>query len=327
MSDASKKEALEAALKQIEKDLGKGTIMRWDEDSKMNVEVIPTGIISLDKALGVGGLPKGRIIEIYGPEASGKTSLALNMVAQVQAMGGTVAYIDNEQALDPVWAAKLGVNMKELIISQPSIAEEVLTIVDKFVRSGALDLIVVDSVAAMTTRAELEGEMGESIVGLKARLMSQSLSKLAGVVSNTKTMLIFINQLRDKINTYGWGPKETTTGGQALKFYASVRLDVRKIGAIKDGENIIGNNTKVKVAKNKVAPPFKEAEFNIYYDTGIDKIGAIFDTCVTLGLIDKDKSTYSYKGVELGVGRNGGLEGLKANPEILKQLTESLKGK
>ena len=320
-----KKKALEATILQIEKQFGKGSIMKMGAmAANSNIEVIPTGCLTLDLALGVGGLPKGRIIEIYGPESSGKTTVTLHVIAQVQKMGGTAAFIDAEQALDPVYAANLGINLDELYLSQPDNGEQALEIVDSLVRSNAIDLIVVDSVAALTPKAEIEGEMGDSFIGLQARLMSQALRKLVAIGNKSKTCIIFINQLREKVGVL-FGSPETTPGGKALKFYSSVRLDVRKVDQVKDGADVIGNKTRVKVVKNKVAPPFKTAEFDIIYGKGISQSGCILDLAVTNGLIEKSGSWFSYNGEKIGQGKENAKKYLESNPEIMDLLEQKIK--
>lgn len=312
--------ALEAALKSIEKDFGKGAIMRLGEaSSKMNVETIPTGCLPLDIALGVGGIPRGRIIEIYGPESSGKTTVALHMIAQAQRQGGLAAFIDAEHALDPVYAKNLGVDIDNLLISQPDNGEQALEIVDALVSSGALDIIVIDSVAALVPRAEIAGEMGDSHVGLHARLMSQALRKLTGIVSKFRTATVFINQIREKVGVM-FGNPETTTGGRALKFYSSVRLDVRRVESIKSGQDVIGNRTRVKVVKNKVAPPFKQADFDIMYGKGISHEGSLLDLATQMEIINKSGSWYSYGDVRIGQGRENAKEFLIGNPEMAKEV-------
>ena len=319
-----KKKALDLALSQIEKNFGKGSVMKLGEYKAMGVEAIPTGALSLDMALGIGGLPRGRIVEIYGPESSGKTTLALHVIAEAQKEGGDVAFIDAEHALDPVYAKKLGVNIDELIVSQPDTGEQALEITDILVRSGALDVIVVDSVAALVPKAEIDGDMGDSHMGLQARLMSQALRKLAGVINKSKTVIIFINQLREKIGVM-FGNPETTTGGRALKFYASVRLDIRKIDFIKQDGKVIGNRVRVKIVKNKVAPPFREAEFDIMYGEGISKIGNIFDMAVNLDIIEKSGSWFSYNGNRIGQGRENVKKYLLNNPEILDEVEKKVR--
>jgi recombination protein RecA len=319
-----KQKALEAALAQIEKNFGKGSVMKLGENAAMDIEAIPTGSLSLDIALGIGGLPKGRIIEIFGPESSGKTTLALHVVAEAQKQGGICGFVDAEHAIDPVYARKLGVNVDELLISQPDTGEQALEITDTLVRSGALDVLVVDSVAALTPRAELEGDMGDSLPGLQARLMSQALRKLTGSISKTHCMVIFINQIRMKIGVM-FGSPETTTGGNALKFYSSVRLDIRRIGQIKEREETVGNQTRVKVVKNKVAPPFKQVEFDIMYGQGISKTGEIIDLGVKAGIVDKSGAWFSYEGERLGQGRENAKQFLQANPAIMKEIEVAIR--
>ena len=310
-----KKKALQTALAQLDKSFGKGTVMRLGDRPEMNVEAIPTGSLALDAALGIGGVPKGRIIEIYGPESSGKTTLALHILAECQKMGGEVAFVDAEHALDPVYAAALGVDIDNLLVSQPDTGEQALEITDALVRSGAVDAVVVDSVAALTPRAEIEGEMGDTFVGLQARLMSQALRKLAGTISKTNCVVIFINQLRMKIGVM-YGNPETTTGGNALKFYASVRLDVRRTESIKEGGNVIGNKTRVKVVKNKVAPPFREAMFDIMYGQGISKWGELVDLAVEMDIVQKSGSWFSMGDERIGQGKESVKTYLMANPDI-----------
>mgnify|MGYP001545082182 FL=1 len=319
-----KQKALEAALAQIEKNFGKGSVMKLGENAAMDIEAIPTGSLSLDIGLGIGGLPKGRIIEIFGPESSGKTTLALHVVAEAQKRGGLCGFVDAEHAIDPVYARKLGVNVDDLLISQPDTGEQALEITDTLVRSGALDVLVVDSVAALTPRAELEGDMGDSLPGLQARLMSQALRKLTGSISKTHCMVIFINQIRMKIGVM-FGSPETTTGGNALKFYSSVRLDIRRIGQIKEREDTVGNQTRVKVVKNKVAPPFKQVEFDIMYGEGISKTGEIIDLGVKAGIVDKSGAWFSYEGERLGQGRENAKQFLKANPAIMKEIEMAIR--
>ncbi|MBS0186166.1 MAG: recombinase RecA [Proteobacteria bacterium] len=320
-----KGKALEAALGQIERAFGKGSIMRLGtHEQSVDIETISTGSLGLDLALGIGGLPKGRIIEIYGPESSGKTTLALHVVAEAQKAGGTCAFVDAEHALDPSYAKKLGVNLEELLISQPDTGEQALEIADTLVRSGAVDVLVVDSVAALVPKAELEGDMGDTHVGLQARLMSHALRKLTGSVSKSHCMVIFINQIRQKIGIM-FGSPETTTGGNALKFYASVRIDIRRIGAIKDKDEIIGNQTRVKVVKNKVAPPFKVVEFDILYGEGISKLGEIIDLGVKANLIEKSGSWYSYKDQRIGQGREAARMFLKEHPEVTAEIEKSIR--
>ena len=323
--NSERKKALDAALSQIEKQFGKGSVMKLGEYKAMEVEAISTGALSLDMALGIGGLPRGRIIEVYGPESSGKTTLALHVIAEAQKLGGEAAFIDAEHALDPVYAKKLGVNIDELIVSQPDTGEQALEITESLVRSGALDVIVVDSVAALVPKAEIDGDMGDSHMGLQARLMSQALRKLAGAINKTKTVIIFINQLREKIGVM-FGNPETTTGGRALKFYASVRLDIRKIENIKQDGNVIGNRARVKIVKNKVAPPFREAEFDIMYGEGISKIGNIFDMAVNLDIIEKSGSWFSYNGNRIGQGRENVKKYLQDNPDILDEVEKKVRG-
>lgn len=317
--DENKQKALAAALGQIEKQFGKGSIMRLGEDRTMDVETISTGSLSLDIALGAGGLPMGRIVEIYGPESSGKTTLALHVLAEAQKRGGEVAFVDAEHALDPVYAAAIGVDIDSMLVSQPDTGEQALDITDALVRSGAIDVVVVDSVAALTPRAEIEGEMGEAFVGLQARLMSQALRKLAGTVSKTNCIVIFINQLRMKIGVM-YGNPETTTGGNALKFYSSVRLDVRKIEAIKSGTEIVGNRTRVKVIKNKCAPPFREAVFDIMYGEGISRFGELLDIAVTLELVNKSGSWFSVGDERIGQGRDNAKQYIADHPELAAEL-------
>lgn len=320
-----KKQALTAALAQIEKQFGKGSVMRMGDGNTMrDLQIISTGSLGLDIGLGVGGLPRGRIIEIYGPESSGKTTLALHVVAEIQKAGGTAAFVDAEHALDPQYAEKLGVDLKELLISQPDNGEQALEITDMLVRSGGVEIVVVDSVAALTPKAEIEGDMGDSHMGLHARLMSQALRKLTASINRTNTLVIFINQIRSKIGVM-FGNPETTTGGNALKFYASVRLDVRRIGTIKKGEEQIGNETRVKVVKNKVAPPFKEVVFEILYGEGISRLGEIIDLATELKFIEKSGSWYSYKGEKLGQGKDNVRQFLKENPSIAQDLEQQIR--
>jgi recombination protein RecA len=316
---SDKKKALQTALAQIDKSFGKGTVMRLGDRPEMNVEAIPTGSLALDAALGIGGVPKGRIIEIYGPESSGKTTLALHILAEAQKRGGEVAFVDAEHALDPVYAAALGVDTDNLLVSQPDTGEQALEITDALVRSGAVDAVVVDSVAALTPRAEIEGEMGDTFVGLQARLMSQALRKLAGTIAKTNCVVIFINQLRMKIGVM-YGNPETTTGGNALKFYSSVRLDVRRVESIKEGGNVIGNKTRVKVVKNKVAPPFREAFFDIYYGQGISKWGELVDLAVQLEIVQKSGSWFSMGDERIGQGKDSVKTYLQSNPDIAEQV-------
>ena len=325
--EENRKKALVAALGQIEKQFGKGSVMRLgDASSTYDVEAVSTGSLGLDIALGVGGLPRGRVIEIYGPESSGKTTLTLQVIAEAQRVGGTAAFVDAEHALDPVYAEKLGVNVQELLVSQPDTGEQALEITDMLVRSSAVDVIVVDSVAALTPKAEIEGEMGDAHVGLQARLMSQALRKLTGNIKRSNTIVIFINQIRMKIGVM-FGNPETTTGGNALKFYSSVRLDIRRIGAIKNGEEVVGNQTRVKVVKNKVAPPFREAEFEIMYGQGISRNGEIIDIGVLQGLVEKSGSWYSYNGERIGQGKENARTFLQNNPEIAREIEGKIREK
>ena len=319
-----REKALDMALAQIDKQFGKGSVMRMSENANMAIESISTGAMALDLALGIGGLPRGRIVEIYGPESSGKSTLAMHVVAEAQRNGGIAAYIDAEHAMDPVYASAIGVNIDDLLISQPDTGEQALEIADMLVRSGALDVLVVDSVAALTPRAEIEGEMGDSHVGLQARLMSQALRKLTGTLSKTNTIAIFINQLREKIGVV-YGSPEVTTGGKALKFYASVRLDIRRVEAIKNGPDTVGSRTRVKVVKNKTAPPFKQAEFDIMYGTGISREGSLLDVGVELGLIKKSGAWFTYEGEQLGQGREKAKEFLRTTPELLVELNERIR--
>jgi recombination protein RecA len=318
--DDNKAKALQAALSQIEKQFGKGSIMKMGEKSvEDELQVVSTGSLGLDIALGVGGLPRGRVVEIYGPESSGKTTLTLQVIAEMQKIGGTAAFIDAEHALDPVYAAKLGVNVPDLLLSQPDTGEQALEIADMLVRSGSVDIVVIDSVAALTPKAEIEGEMGDQLPGLQARLMSQALRKLTGNIKRTNTLVIFINQIRMKIGVM-FGNPETTTGGNALKFYASVRLDIRRIGSIKSGEEVIGNETRVKVVKNKVAPPFREAHFDILYGQGISRVGEIIDLGVEHKIVDKSGAWYAYSGDKIGQGKDNAREFLKANAELAAEI-------
>ncbi len=326
MADKDRGNPLELALAQIEKQFGKGAIMRLGDNEVQKVEAVSTGCLTLDIALGIGGIPKGRIVEIYGPESSGKTTVALHIVAEVQKAGGTAAFIDAEHALDPTYAARLGVQLENLYISQPDNGEQALDIVETLVRSGAIDVVVVDSVAALTPQAEIDGEMGDSHVGLQARLMSQALRKLTAVTAKSKCSIIFINQLREKVGVV-YGSAETTTGGKALKFYASVRIDIRKTDSIKDGSDIIGNRVKAKIVKNKVAPPFKVAEFDIMYGTGISSIGCLVDLGVANGLIQKSGSWFSYNDEKIGQGRDKTVEFLKNNPEIANEINAKIREK
>ncbi|MCI9246329.1 MAG: recombinase RecA [Clostridia bacterium] len=319
-----KMKALEAALGQIEKQFGKGSVMKLGDFTAMNVEAIPTGALSLDIALGIGGIPRGRIIEVFGPESSGKTTLALHVIAEAQKMGGEAAFIDAEHALDPVYAKHLGVDIDNLIVSQPDTGEQALEIAEALVRSGALDIIVVDSVAALVPKAEIDGDMGDAHVGLQARLMSQALRKLAGVINKSKCVIVFINQLREKVGVM-FGNPETTPGGRALKFYASVRLDIRRIEAIKQEGEVVGNRTRVKVVKNKVAPPFREAEFDIIYGKGISKEGNLLDIAVNLEIIDKSGSWFSYNGERIGQGRENAKSYLMDNPKIAEEVEAKIR--
>ena len=321
---SDKKKALETAMQQIEKTYGKGSIMRYGDNVQPNVEAIPTGSLALDLALGIGGVPRGRIIEIYGPESSGKTTLALHVLAQAQKMGGEVAFVDAEHALDPTYARALGVKIEEMLISQPDTGEQALEITEALVRSGAIDVVVVDSVAALVPRAEIEGEMGDSFVGLHARLMSQALRKLTGIIAKTNTVVIFINQLREKVGVM-YGNPEVTTGGRALKFYASVRIDVRRIETLKSGGEMIGNRTRAKVVKNKVAPPFREAEFDIMYGEGISKLGEMLDLGVKLDLVQKSGSWFNMGEVRLGQGRDAAKQYLRDHPDEADALEANIR--
>ncbi len=326
-NESEKQRALEAALAQIDRAFGKGSVMKLGSNgSVVQIESVSTGSLGLDMALGIGGLPKGRVIEIYGPESSGKTTLALHTVAEIQKLGGTAAFVDAEHALDPSYAQKLGVNLDDLLVSQPDTGEQALEITDTLVRSGAVDIIVIDSVAALTPRAEIEGDMGDSLPGLQARLMSQALRKLTGSISKSKCMVIFINQIRMKIGVM-YGSPETTTGGNALKFYASVRLDIRRTGSIKVRDEVIGNNVKVKVVKNKIAPPFREVEFDILYGQGISKLGEIIDLGVKAGIVEKSGSWFSYNSTRIGQGRENAREFLKANPDMTAEIEKSIRNK
>ena len=316
--------ALDMALGHIEKQFGKGSIMRMGDTTHMGIEAISTGAMALDLALGVGGLPRGRVVEVYGPESSGKSTLAMHVVAEAQRNGGICAYIDAEHAMDPVYAAAIGVDIDDLLISQPDTGEQALEIADVLIRSGALDVLVIDSVAALTPRAEIEGEMGDSHMGLQARLMSQALRKITGTLSKSNTIAIFINQLREKIGIV-FGNPETTTGGRALKFYSSVRLDIRRIESIKDGVEVVGNRTRVKVVKNKVAPPFRQAEFDIMYGKGISREGSIIDVGVDQGLVKKSGAWYTYEGEQLGQGRENAKQFLADNPELMVELNERIR--
>ena len=322
--NAEKRKALEVAMSQIEKQFGKGSVMKLGEYKAMEVEAIPTGALSLDIALGIGGVPRGRIIEVFGPESSGKTTLALHIIAEAQKMGGEAAFIDAEHALDPVYARKLGVDIDNLIVSQPDTGEQALEITEALVRSGALDVVVVDSVAALVPKAEIDGEMGDSHMGLQARLMSQALRKLAGAINKTKTVLIFINQLREKIGVI-FGNPETTTGGRALKFYASVRMDIRKTEMMKQDGQVIGNRVRVKVIKNKVAPPFREAEFDVLYGKGISKVGNILDMAVNLDIVEKSGAWFSYNGQRISQGRENAKRYLEEHPDIMDEIEKKVR--
>ncbi|MBK7170046.1 MAG: recombinase RecA [Gammaproteobacteria bacterium] len=317
--DANKQKALDAALAQIERQFGKGTVMRMGDRQHVAIPAVSTGSLGLDIALGVGGLPRGRVVEIYGPESSGKTTLTLSVIAECQKLGGTAAFIDAEHALDPGYAEKLGVNVDDMIVSQPDTGEQALEVVDMLVRSGAVDIVVIDSVAALTPRAEIEGEMGDTHVGLQARLMSQALRKITGNINRSNTLVIFINQIRMKIGVM-FGSPETTTGGNALKFYSSVRLDIRRIGSVKEGDEVIGSETRVKVVKNKVAPPFRQAEFDILYGRGIYRMGEVIELGVKLGLIEKSGAWYSCKGERIGQGKANAARYLSDNPELAATL-------
>lgn len=324
--DDNKSKALAAALSQIEKQFGKGSIMRMgDNDVDSDIQSVSTGSLGLDIALGIGGLPRGRIVEVYGPESSGKTTLTLSVIAEMQKIGGTAAFIDAEHALDPQYAAKLGVNVPDLLISQPDTGEQALEIADMLVRSGSVDIVVIDSVAALTPRAEIEGDMGDSHMGLQARLMSQALRKLTGNIKRTNTLVIFINQIRMKIGVM-FGNPETTTGGNALKFYASVRLDIRRTGAIKRGDEVVGSETRVKIIKNKVAPPFKQAEFDILYGEGISREGEILELGVNLKFVEKAGAWYSYNGEKIGQGKDNARQFLKDNPDIANEIDKKIRG-
>jgi len=322
--DANKEKALEAALAQIERQFGKGTVMRMGDQERVAIPSISTGSLGLDIALGIGGLPKGRIVEIYGPESSGKTTLTLQVIAEAQKAGGTAAFIDAEHALDPQYAEKLGVHVDDLIVSQPDTGEQALEVAEMLVRSGAVDVLVVDSVAALTPKAEIEGEMGDSHVGLQARLLSQAMRKLTGAIKQTNCLVIFINQIRMKIGVM-FGSPETTTGGNALKFYSSVRLDIRRIGSVKEGDEVVGNETRVKVVKNKVSPPFKQAEFQIMYGTGIYQLGEVIDWGVKLNLVDKSGAWYAYKGEKIGQGKANAARFLAENPDMAQEIENQIR--
>jgi recombination protein RecA len=321
----SKEQALEMAMKQIQKDFGEGSIMKLGENTKMEVESIPTGSLNLDLALGIGGVPRGRIVEVYGAESSGKTTLALHIIAEAQKMGGVAAFIDAEHALDPQYARALGVNTEELLISQPDYGEQALEIADMLVRSGAIDVIVVDSVAALVPKVEIDGEMGDQQMGLQARLMSKALRKLTGTLNKSKTTMIFINQIREKIGGFGFGPQTTTTGGRALKFYSSIRLEVKKVSTVKQGDSILGNEVKVKVTKNKVAPPFKEVSFEIMYGKGISKVGEILDLAISNDIVSKSGAWFSYGDIRLGQGRENVRTKLEEDAELREEIYNKLK--
>jgi recombination protein RecA len=324
MAEAEREKALDAALGQIEKQFGKGSVMRMGDNLSMNIESISTGALSLDLALGIGGLPRGRIVEIYGPESSGKSTLAMHVVAEAQRNGGICAYVDAEHAMDPVYARAIGVNVDDLLISQPDTGEQALEIADMLIRSGALDVLVIDSVAALTPRAEIEGEMGDTHVGLQARLMSQALRKLTGTLSKSSTIAVFINQLREKIGVM-YGSPEVTPGGRALKFYSSIRLDIRRIEAIKDGADVVGNRTRVKVVKNKCSSPFKQAEFDIMYGKGISREGSLLDVAVELGFIKKSGAWFTYEGEQLGQGRENVKTFLTENPQLMAEIDDRVR--
>ena len=324
-AQTEREKAVELAIKQIRKDFGDGSIMKLGENTHMQIEVIPTGSMNLDIALGLGGLPRGRIVEVYGAESSGKTTIALHTIAEAQKMGGTVAFIDAEHALDPVYAKNLGVNIDELLISQPDNGEQALEIADMLVRSNAIDVIVIDSVAALVPKAEIEGEMGDQQMGLQARLMSKALRKLTGNLSKSRTMMLFINQIRDKIGGFGFGPQTTTTGGRALKFYASVRMEVKRVGSIKQGDDVVGNETVVKITKNKIAPPFKEAAFEIMYGKGISKVGEILDLAIAQDIISKSGSWFSFEDARIGQGRENVKQKLSEDKELLERVEAKLK--
>ncbi len=322
--DPNKQKALDAALAQIERQFGKGTVMRMGDQERVAIPSISTGSLGLDIALGIGGLPKGRIVEIYGPESSGKTTMTLQVIAEAQKKGGTAAFVDAEHALDPQYAERLGVQMDDLIVSQPDTGEQALEVAEMLVRSGAVDVLVIDSVAALTPKAEIEGDMGDSHVGLQARLLSQAMRKLTGAIKQTNCLVIFINQIRMKIGVM-FGSPETTTGGNALKFYASVRLDIRRIGAVKDGDEVVGNETRVKVVKNKVSPPFKQAEFQIMYGAGIYHMGEVIDWGVKLNLVDKSGAWYAYKGDKIGQGKANAARFLEENPDIANEIENQIR--
>ena len=323
IKEIDKSKQLEAALGQIERQFGSGTVMRMGDKKQEKIPAIPTGSLGLDLALGIGGLPRGRVVEIYGPESSGKTTLTLEVIAQCQKLGGTAAFIDAEHALDPIYAEKLGVNVEELLISQPDTGEQALEVADIMVHSGGIDILVIDSVAALVPKAEIEGEMGDSHIGLQARLMSQALRKITGNVKRSNTLVIFINQIRYKIGVM-FGSPETTSGGNALKFYASVRLDIRRIGTVKEGDEVVGNETRVKVVKNKVAPPFKQAEFQIIYNKGINRLGEVLDRGSDLGILEKSGSWYSLEGEKIGQGKANAAEFLQENPKIAEKIEKQI---
>ena len=323
IKEIDKSKQLEAALGQIERQFGSGTVMRMGDKKQEKIPAIPTGSLGLDLALGIGGLPRGRVVEIYGPESSGKTTLTLEVIAQCQKLGGTAAFIDAEHALDPIYAEKLGVNVEELLISQPDTGEQALEVADIMVHSGGIDILVIDSVAALVPKAEIEGEMGDSHIGLQARLMSQALRKITGNVKRSNTLVIFINQIRYKIGVM-FGSPETTSGGNALKFYASVRLDIRRIGTVKEGDEVVGNETRVKVVKNKVSPPFKQAEFQIIYNKGINRLGELLDRGSDLGILEKSGSWYSLEGEKIGQGKANAAEFLQENPKIAEKIEKQI---
>lgn len=324
--EPNREKALQAALGQIERQFGKGTVMRMGDREQVAIPSISTGSLGLDIALGIGGLPRGRVVEIYGPESSGKTTLTLSVIAEAQKLGGACAFIDAEHALDPIYAEKLGVKVDDLFLSQPDTGEQALEITDMLVRSGAIDVLVIDSVAALTPRAEIEGEMGDTHVGLQARLMSQALRKLTANIKNSNCLVIFINQIRMKIGVM-FGNPETTTGGNALKFYSSVRLDIRRIGAVKEGEEVTGSETRVKVVKNKVAPPFRQCEFQILYGTGINRFGEVIDLGVKCGIVDKSGAWYAYKGNKIGQGKGNACDYLRSNPAVAKEIEDQVRAK
>ena len=326
MDREEKQKVLSQVILQIEKQFGKGSIIKMDEEARKDIDVIPTGCLTLDYALGVGGLPRGRIIEIYGPESSGKTTVALHVVAEAQRLGGVAAFIDAEHALDPNYASKLGVDINNLYVSQPDTGEQALEITEQLVRSGGIDIVVVDSVAALTPKAEIDGEMGDSFIGLQARLMSQALRKLTSVISKSNTLVIFINQLREKVGVM-FGSPETTPGGKALKFYSSVRMDVRKVETLKSGQDMVGSRTRVKVVKNKVAPPFKQAEFDIMYGEGISMLGCLLDMAIEFNIVEKSGSWFSYNGNKIGQGRDNVIAYLRSNPELADEIEKLIREK